>query len=184
MNGNYYILYTNKYILVKSLIVIPIKPIISYLNANFELYTEYLPEIRRCRRLLFIACGTSYHSAIAVRGVMWSHLISLTSPSRTSHPLTPPYTPYTFLISYYYYIPLVRNTTYYNSLKCKTTPTLQNHSFFSCRRGNSWKSWLNFQLWWTSPPTFLTELRPFLGTTSVSSSVNLVALLFICLYLA
>ena len=27
---------------------------------------EYLQEIRRCRRLLFIACGTSYHSAIAV----------------------------------------------------------------------------------------------------------------------
>lgn len=27
---------------------------------------DYMPEIRRCRRLLFIACGTSYHSAIAV----------------------------------------------------------------------------------------------------------------------
>lgn len=27
---------------------------------------EYMPEIKRCRRLLFIACGTSYHSAIAV----------------------------------------------------------------------------------------------------------------------
>ena len=27
---------------------------------------EYIKEIRRCRRLLFIACGTSYHSAIAV----------------------------------------------------------------------------------------------------------------------
>ena len=27
---------------------------------------EYIAEIRRCRRLMFIACGTSYHSAIAV----------------------------------------------------------------------------------------------------------------------
>ena len=42
-------------------------------RVNFETGTvtlggikEYLQEIRRCRRLLFIACGTSYHSAIAV----------------------------------------------------------------------------------------------------------------------
>lgn len=27
---------------------------------------SYIKEINRCRRLLFIACGTSYHSAIAV----------------------------------------------------------------------------------------------------------------------
>ena len=27
---------------------------------------DYMTEIRRCRRLLFIACGTSYHSAVAV----------------------------------------------------------------------------------------------------------------------
>lgn len=27
---------------------------------------DYIPEIRRCRRLLLIGCGTSYHSAIAV----------------------------------------------------------------------------------------------------------------------
>ena len=30
---------------------------------------DYMPEIRRCRRLLFIACGTSFHSAIAVRPI-------------------------------------------------------------------------------------------------------------------
>ena len=29
----------------------------------------YLPVIRRGRRLLFVACGTSYHSCIAVRPV-------------------------------------------------------------------------------------------------------------------
>ena len=29
---------------------------------------QYMPTIRRCRRLIFIACGTSYHSCMAVRG--------------------------------------------------------------------------------------------------------------------
>lgn len=29
----------------------------------------YLPTIRRCRRIIFIACGTSYHSCMAVRGI-------------------------------------------------------------------------------------------------------------------
>ncbi len=28
---------------------------------------DFIPEIRRCRRLLLIGCGTSYHSAIATR---------------------------------------------------------------------------------------------------------------------
>jgi len=31
---------------------------------------EHMTEIRRCRRLLFIACGTSYHSAIATRQLL------------------------------------------------------------------------------------------------------------------
>ncbi|KAK2177478.1 hypothetical protein NP493_596g00005 [Ridgeia piscesae] len=46
-------------------------------RVNFETGTvtlggikEYLQEIHRCRRLLFIACGTSYHSAIATRQLM------------------------------------------------------------------------------------------------------------------
>uniref|UniRef100_A0A8H7TQQ1 glutamine--fructose-6-phosphate transaminase (isomerizing) n=1 Tax=Bionectria ochroleuca TaxID=29856 RepID=A0A8H7TQQ1_BIOOC len=30
---------------------------------------SYLATIRRCRRIIFIACGTSYHSCMAVRGV-------------------------------------------------------------------------------------------------------------------
>jgi len=29
---------------------------------------QYISTIRRCRRLIFIACGTSYHSCMAVRG--------------------------------------------------------------------------------------------------------------------
>ncbi len=28
---------------------------------------DFIPEIKRCRRLLLIGCGTSYHSAIACR---------------------------------------------------------------------------------------------------------------------
>merc|ERR1712235_209538 len=31
---------------------------------------DYIPEIRRCRRLLLIGCGTSYHSAIASRQLL------------------------------------------------------------------------------------------------------------------
>jgi glucosamine--fructose-6-phosphate aminotransferase (isomerizing) len=31
---------------------------------------EFLPEIKRCRRLIVIGCGTSYHSAVATRQVM------------------------------------------------------------------------------------------------------------------
>ena len=30
---------------------------------------QYISTIRRCRRLIFIACGTSYHSCMAVRGI-------------------------------------------------------------------------------------------------------------------
>jgi len=30
---------------------------------------QYITTIRRCRRVIFIACGTSYHSCMAVRGV-------------------------------------------------------------------------------------------------------------------
>jgi glucosamine--fructose-6-phosphate aminotransferase (isomerizing) len=31
---------------------------------------DYLGEIKRCRRLMFIACGTSYHSAVATRQLL------------------------------------------------------------------------------------------------------------------
>ncbi|KAL9096238.1 MAG: hypothetical protein Q9165_001761 [Trypethelium subeluteriae] len=30
---------------------------------------QYIDTIRRCRRLIFLACGTSYHSCMAVRGI-------------------------------------------------------------------------------------------------------------------
>lgn len=31
---------------------------------------EYIPEIKRCRRLMLIGCGTSYHSAVATRQML------------------------------------------------------------------------------------------------------------------
>jgi glucosamine--fructose-6-phosphate aminotransferase (isomerizing) len=41
---------------------------------NFENHTvnlgglkNYIHHIRRCRRIVFVACGTSYHSCMAVR---------------------------------------------------------------------------------------------------------------------
>lgn len=34
---------------------------------------DYMSEIRRCRRVLFIACGTSYHSAVAVSTQCCTH---------------------------------------------------------------------------------------------------------------
>ncbi|XP_054266232.1 glutamine--fructose-6-phosphate aminotransferase [isomerizing] 2-like isoform X3 [Macrosteles quadrilineatus] len=44
---------------------------------NFETNTvvlggikDYIPEIRRCRRLMLIGCGTSYHSAVATRQLL------------------------------------------------------------------------------------------------------------------
>ena len=32
--------------------------------------TDYLDDIRRCRRIIMIACGTSYHSAVATRQLL------------------------------------------------------------------------------------------------------------------
>ena len=31
---------------------------------------DYIPEIKRCRRLMLIGCGTSYHSAVATRQLL------------------------------------------------------------------------------------------------------------------
>jgi len=31
---------------------------------------DFIPEIKRCRRLLLIGCGTSYHSIIATRQIL------------------------------------------------------------------------------------------------------------------
>lgn len=35
-----------------------------------KLFQDYIPEIKRCRRLMLIGCGTSYHSAIATRQLL------------------------------------------------------------------------------------------------------------------
>lgn len=33
---------------------------------------DHLKEIRRCRRLIVIGCGTSYHAAVAVSATGWT----------------------------------------------------------------------------------------------------------------
>jgi glucosamine--fructose-6-phosphate aminotransferase (isomerizing) len=57
-------------------------------RVNFDTYDvvlggikSYVGEIKRCRRLLFIACGTSYHSAVAVSLQLQSVLIFICSCS-------------------------------------------------------------------------------------------------------
>lgn len=35
---------------------------------------DHLKEIRRCRRLIIIGCGTSYHAAVAVSSVFFEYL--------------------------------------------------------------------------------------------------------------
>lgn len=40
------------------------------LNVTLGGIKDYIGEIRRCRRLMFIACGTSYHSAVATRQLL------------------------------------------------------------------------------------------------------------------
>ncbi|XP_049819375.1 glutamine--fructose-6-phosphate aminotransferase [isomerizing] 2-like isoform X2 [Aethina tumida] len=39
-------------------------------NVTLGGITEYIPEIKRCRRLMLIGCGTSYHSAVATRQLL------------------------------------------------------------------------------------------------------------------
>ena len=50
----------------------PIKKIILSFQEVITLggISEFIPEIKRCRRLLLIGCGTSYHSAIACRALL------------------------------------------------------------------------------------------------------------------
>lgn len=45
---------------------------VNFAGANITLggIKEYIPEIKRCRRLMLIACGTSYHSAVATRQLL------------------------------------------------------------------------------------------------------------------
>jgi len=45
---------------------------VNFENQNVTLggIKEYIPEIKRCRRLMLIGCGTSYHSAVATRQLL------------------------------------------------------------------------------------------------------------------
>jgi glucosamine--fructose-6-phosphate aminotransferase (isomerizing) len=72
MKGNY------KYFMQKEIfeqpesVVNTMRGRVDYENLKVTLggIKDYLTEIKRCRRLIFIACGTSYHSAIATRQLM------------------------------------------------------------------------------------------------------------------
>lgn len=51
-------------------------------RVNFDTHTitlgglkAYLSVMRRCRRMVFVACGTSYHSCLAVSQILFSNRI-------------------------------------------------------------------------------------------------------------
>ncbi|XP_059609768.1 glutamine--fructose-6-phosphate aminotransferase [isomerizing] 2-like isoform X2 [Phlebotomus argentipes] len=72
MKGNY------KYFMQKEIFEQP-ESVVNTMRGrvNFESKTvtlggikDYIPEIKRCRRLMLIGCGTSYHSAVATRQLL------------------------------------------------------------------------------------------------------------------
>lgn len=72
MKGNY------KYFMQKEIfeqpesVVNTMRGRVNFVNRTITLggIKEYIPEIKRCRRLMLIACGTSYHSAVATRQML------------------------------------------------------------------------------------------------------------------
>lgn len=72
MKGNY------KYFMQKEIFEQPESVIntmrgrVNFVNRTITLggIKDYIPEIKRCRRLMLIACGTSYHSAVATRQML------------------------------------------------------------------------------------------------------------------
>lgn len=94
----------------------------------------YLSVIRRCRRMVFVACGTSYHSCLAVRipaslPTMITELMLLVSPNQslsipplfhrpaqTTSPASPYFRPHTFDSS------SVPQTTFYLPFLARVPP--------------------------------------------------------------
>lgn len=72
MKGNY------KYFMQKEIFEQPESVIntmrgrVNFVNSTITLggIKDYIPEIKRCRRLMLIGCGTSYHSAVATRQLL------------------------------------------------------------------------------------------------------------------
>lgn len=72
MKGNY------KYFMQKEIfeqpesVVNTMRGRLNFLNRSVTLggIKDYIPEIKRCRRLMLIGCGTSYHSAVATRQLL------------------------------------------------------------------------------------------------------------------
>ena len=52
---------------------IKIQTVFSLPHFNF-LFKDYVPEIRRCRRIILIGCGTSYNATVATRQSKFSHI--------------------------------------------------------------------------------------------------------------
>lgn len=72
MKGNY------KYFMLKEIfeqpesVVNTMRGRVNFVNRTITLggIKDYVPEIKRCRRLMLIGCGTSYHSAVATRQML------------------------------------------------------------------------------------------------------------------
>lgn len=72
MKGNY------KYFMQKEIfeqpesVVNTMRGRVNFVNRTITLggIKDYIPEIKRCRRLMLIGCGTSYHSAVATRQML------------------------------------------------------------------------------------------------------------------
>lgn len=72
MKGNY------KYFMQKEIFEQPesayntMRGRVNFVNQTITLggIKDYIPEIKRCRRLMLIGCGTSYHSAVATRQLL------------------------------------------------------------------------------------------------------------------
>ena len=55
---------------IPAILLIFLFRICSWLKVTLGGIKDFIPEIKRCRRLLLIGCGTSYHSAIASRALL------------------------------------------------------------------------------------------------------------------
>lgn len=72
MKGNYQYFMQKEIFEQPESVVNTMRGRVNYENMSVTLggIKDYLHEIKRCRRLMFIACGTSYHSAVATRQLL------------------------------------------------------------------------------------------------------------------
>ncbi|XP_039765800.1 glutamine--fructose-6-phosphate aminotransferase [isomerizing] 1-like [Pararge aegeria] len=72
MKGNYEYFMQKEIFEQSESIVNTMRGRLNFANGTVTLggITDYIPEIKRCRRLMLIGCGTSYHSAVATRQLL------------------------------------------------------------------------------------------------------------------